>query len=106
MTFTLVLAPDAEADIDDILEWSVGRFGPTVRDSYEELIDPAIEDVLADPNPTGSHDRPELEHGICGFHLRSSRDHVGALIYRQVGTTIQVVRILHNAMGLRLHNIE
>ena len=32
MTFEFYLAPEAEADIDDILEWSVTQFGAAIRD--------------------------------------------------------------------------
>ena len=111
MTFGLYLAPEAEADIDDILEWSVKQFGEAVRDGYEELINAAIDHVLNDPNCAGSHDRPELGHGVRSLHVKSSRDHVGEgarkiikprhfVIYRRVGNTIQVVRLLHEAMNL------
>lgn len=111
MTFELYLAPEAEADIDDVLEWSVERFGGAVRDGYEELINAAIVHILNDPNHAGSHDRPEFGRGVRSLHLRSSRDDVSEevrkivnprhfVIYRQVGDTIQVVRLLHEAMNL------
>lgn len=111
MTFELYLAPEAEADIDDILEWSVAQFGEAVRDGYEELITAAIGSLLSDPSCAGSHDRPDLGHGVRSLHLKSSRDRVTAsvrkivaprhfVIYRQVGAMIQVVRILHDAMNL------
>lgn len=38
MTYQLDLGEDAEADIDDVLEWSVFRFGESVRDGYQALI--------------------------------------------------------------------
>jgi plasmid stabilization system protein ParE len=47
VSLALYLAPDAEADIDDIVEWSVGKFGVAVRNGYEELINTAIESILA-----------------------------------------------------------
>ncbi len=111
MTFDLYLAPEAEADIDDVLEWSVEQFGSAVRDGYEELINATIDLLLNDANLAGSHDRPDLGHGVRSLHLMSSRDHVGEdvrkiinprhfVIYRQVGDTIQVVRLLHDAMNL------
>ena len=60
MTFELYLAPEAEADIDDILEWSVTQFGAAIRDGYEELIDAAIRGIVDDPARAGSHDRRGL----------------------------------------------
>lgn len=116
MTFSLQLAPDAETDVDDILEWSVEKFGAAVRDGYEELISAAIDALLADPKHPGTHERPELGRGIRVVHLRSSRDHVptGArrilsprhfVVYRMAGDVVQIVRILHDAMDPSRHRI-
>ncbi|MBX3194233.1 MAG: type II toxin-antitoxin system RelE/ParE family toxin [Microbacteriaceae bacterium] len=111
MTFELDLAPEAEADIDDILEWSTTQFGAAIRDGYEALIDAAILSIVDDPNRVGSHDRTDLGHGVRSLHLISSRDDVSQglrrianprhfVIYRQVGNVVQVVRLLHDAMDL------
>ncbi|PJJ55376.1 type II toxin-antitoxin system RelE/ParE family toxin [Compostimonas suwonensis] len=111
MTFGLDLAPEAEADIDDILEWSVTQFGAAVRDGYEALIDVAILSILDDPNRAGSLDRADLGRGIRTLHLASSRDDVSQdvrrianprhfVVYRQVEGVIQVARLLHEAMNL------
>lgn len=75
---------------------------------YEELITAAVEILL---NDAGSHGRPDLGPGVRSLHLMSSRDRVGDgvrkilrprhfVIYRQVDNTIQVVRLLHDAMNL------
>lgn len=111
MTFELYLAPEAEADIDDILNWSVTQFGTEIRDGYEALIDAAIRSILDDPDRAGSHDRTDLGGGIRSLHLMSSRDDVSPnvrkivkprhfVIYRQVGDVVQIVRLLHEAMNL------
>lgn len=111
MTFESVLAPEAEADIDDILEWSVTQFGTEIRDGYEALIAVAIASVADDPNRAGSHNRPDLGYGIRTLHLSSSRHDVSQnvrqiakprhfVIYRQAGDVVQVVRVLHDAMNL------
>lgn len=117
MTCTLRLSPDAEADIDEILEWSVARFGAEVRDGYEELISATLEGLLDDPRHPATHDRPELGHGIRVVHLRSSRSRVRAgarqirtprhfVVYRQVDGVVQVVRVLHDAMDLPRHRVS
>ena len=111
MKLILDLAPEAEADIDDILEWSVQHFGEAVRDGYEELIQVAIGRVVEDPNRVGSHTCPEFGPGVRSIHLASSRDHVGQgvhkvmkprhfVFYRQIGDTVQIVRLLHEAMNI------
>lgn len=114
MTLLLRLSPEAEADIDDILEWSVTSFGQAVRDGYEELISTAIGALLAAPETPGSHARPELGPGIRVIHLKLSRDRVPIgvrrigsprhfVVYRQVDDALQVVRILHEAMDAPRH---
>ncbi|MFC0315124.1 type II toxin-antitoxin system RelE/ParE family toxin [Gordonia phosphorivorans] len=47
MTLFLEFSPEAEVDLDDILEWSATNFGEAVRNSYEELINTAIEALLS-----------------------------------------------------------
>ena len=117
MTFELDLAPAAEADIDTILDWSVVHFGEAVRDGYEELINAAFGNILVDPNCAGSHDRPDLGSGVRSLHLKSSRNSIKSgvrriarprhfVFYRQVGNTIQVVRILHETMNISRQHIE
>lgn len=116
MTFRLRLSADAGADIDEILEWSVERFGPEVRDGYEELISVALEGLVDDPQHPGTHDMPELGNGVRVVHLKSSRGRVRAearrirsprhfVVYRQVDGVVQVVRVLHDAMDLPRHHL-
>ncbi len=76
MTSQLYVALETEADIDDILEWSVTQFGPAIRDGYETLIDAAIRAIVEDPNRAGSHERADLGDGVRTLHLASSRDDV------------------------------
>jgi toxin ParE1/3/4 len=110
VTFELLLAPEAEADIDNILEWSMVHFGAAVREGYEALVTAAIRSLADDPNRPGSRARSDLGVGVRSLHLRFSRDDVGHVrkiakprhfvIYRQVGEVVQVVRLLHEAMDL------
>lgn len=117
MNFELYLAPEAEADIDDILEWSTARFGVSVREGYEALIDTAVSSIARNPNRTGSHDRPDLGTGIHILHLMACRDEVDEnvrkimkprhfVVYRQVGHAVHVVRLLHEAMNLPAQRIR
>ncbi len=116
MTLGLLLAPDAETDIDEILEWSVEKFGADVRDGYEELIGTTIERLLIDPEHPITRERPELGRGIRVVHLRSCRDRVRTgvrrirdprhfVVYRRADDVVQVVRVLHDAMDLPRHRI-
>ena len=111
MTLALVIAPSAEADIDDILEWSAFRFDPAIRDGYEALIDAAITQLLDEPERPGSHTPDRLRGQVRTYHLAAARDAVPGdvrriekprhfVIYRVVGSELHVVRILHDALDL------
>ena len=111
MTFRLKVGPEAEEDIEHILEWSVFRFGADVRDGYQALIRATLTSIARDPGLPGSHEREDLGRSVQIVHLRTCRDEVkpGArriakprhlVIYRCEGTVVQVVRLLHDAMDI------
>ena len=111
MTHALVLSPSAREDIVDLLEWSIDHFGNGVRDSYEALIETALSAIGDDPLIAGSSDRPEIGEGVRSMHLSVCRDRVGrgvrrilrprhCIFYRQVGETVFVSRVLHEARSI------
>ncbi len=115
MTYRLVLAPLARADISDVLEWSIEHFGAAVSDGYEVLIDTALRDIAANPTLPGSHDRSELGRDVRAIHLSMSRDHVPAdarrildpshfVFYRLIGDVVHVSRVLHEARNFAEHS--
>jgi toxin ParE1/3/4 len=76
------LSPQAEQDIEAILEWTHEEFGEKIRRRYEALLPRAIMDVAEDPARAGSRARPEIGVGARTYHLRHSRDRVR----RSIGT--------------------
>src|SRR4051812_31673794 len=70
------LSPQAEQDIESILEQSHDRFGEKGRLRYEALLIRSIIDVAETPDRAGSHNRPEIAEGARTYHLRYSRDRV------------------------------
>ena len=116
MTFQLDLGEDAETDIDDILEWSVFRFGAAIRDGYQALMMATFASIARDPEVPGSHDRSDLGLGLRTLHLRACRDEVSPaarrianprhfVVYRQTGEVVQVIRLLHEAMDVSAQRI-
>ena len=108
------LSDAAQADVIDILAWTQEQFGEAARLRYESLIVAALRDVATQPDRPGSIERPELCAGVRSWHLRLSRDHVGAgagavhrprhfLIYRFEPALLVVGRVLHDAMELAQH---
>jgi len=107
----IVLAPAARNDIREALLWSQERFGERAAARYRDLLRQAIRDIAADPARPGSQTRPGLARGVRTYHLFFSRTRarsdLGAvrqprhfLVYRSRETTIDVVRVLHDAREL------
>lgn len=108
------LSTTAQSDILDILAWSHARFGEEARKRYEALIIAALRDIAAQPDRTGSLERPELGIAVRSWHLRLSRKHCSTsagevrsprhiLIYRMESDMVVVGRVLHDAMELERH---
>ena len=109
------LSAAAQADVIDILAWSQEQFGEAARLRHESLIVAALRDVATQPARPGSIERPELGVGVRSWHLRLSRDHMGAagaggvrrprhfLIFRFEPGLLVVGRLLHDAMELARH---
>jgi toxin ParE1/3/4 len=109
------ISPQAERDIDAILQWTHESFGEKARLRYEALLIQAIEDVATDPNRAGSHDRSEIAPDDRTYHLRFSRDRVKKsikkvqrprhfLLYRRASDGgIEIARMLHDGMDLERH---
>jgi toxin ParE1/3/4 len=109
----LVLAPSAQQDLREALQWSEARFGKAAAVRYRTLVKQALRDIALDPDRPGSAERPELSSGARTYHLRFSRDRVrgGAtvktprhfLIYRRRGAVLEIARVLHDARDLERH---
>ncbi len=108
------LSDAAQADVINILAWTHEQFGEAARLRYESLIVTAFRDVATQPDRPGSIARPELGAGVRSWHLRLSRDRMGAgaeavrrprhlLVYRFEPTVLVVGRVLHDAMELARH---
>jgi|SRR3954469_17954711 toxin ParE1/3/4 len=92
-----VVSPRAQADIDEIWEYSADRWDIDQANRYISEIRSAIEIVASDPRRGRSCD--EIRRGYRRF---SAGSHV--MFFRIVGDQIDVVRVLHQSMdfGLRL----
>ena len=109
----VVLSPEADLDIRELLAWSKEKFGGNAAARYRSLLQRALGDIGDDPSRPGSESRPELGRNIRVFHLRSSRDRAKALdgttvrqprhfvIYRmREERIIDILRILHDSRDL------
>jgi toxin ParE1/3/4 len=100
----------AQADIVSLLAWTEQRFGLLVQGRYERLLSSALLSLLDDPERVGRAARPELGDGVRSYHLRwaKRRSNVARprhLILYRIGDagTVEVGRVLHDAMELERH---
>ena len=107
----LEVALAAELDLAAIFDHSTENFGPRARQRYEDLVEAALVDLLADPLRLGSLDRPELAANVRTYHLRHSRPHRKAkgatvsnprhlIAYEFDESHVLVLRVLHDAIDL------
>lgn len=111
----LIIAPKARGDIENILIWTEENFGPQTLRRYAKLIATAIEQVAANPELSGSCQRPEIADRCRTYHLWFSRKSAGRagdrvrrprhfLLYRVTpSSTVEISRVLHDSMELRAH---
>ena len=88
-----VVSPRAQADLDDIWDYTVEQWGVRRAEIYARLIMAAVDAVAADPHVGRACDdvRPGYRKYPVGSHV---------LFYRVVDEEIVVVRILHRRMDV------
>lgn len=91
-----IVSPRAQADIDDIWDYTVEHWGERQAAIYLSLIKAAVNTVAMDPGigQNCDHVRPGLRRYQAGSHV---------VFYRVFATTIVVARVLHQRMDLRRH---
>ena len=102
------LTAAAEADFEDILRWTVGRFGEAQARIYGETLSRALEALAGGPNVIGARARDDIGKGILTLHVarqgRKGRHFVVFRIGHDKGReVIEVLRLLHDAMDLPRH---
>ena len=91
-----VLSPRAQADIDEIWEYTANRWDVDQANRYILEIRRAIEVVASDPRRGRSCD-----HIRAGYRRYSAGAHV--LFFRIIADRIDVMRILHQRMDFQRH---
>ncbi len=105
--------------MEDLLAWSEERFGVAARERYQDLLSPALRDIVDDVARPGVRMRPELGLNVFSYHLFFSREgatgrsgptRVKVLRPRHflVGRIaepglVDILRVLHDSMEVSLH---
>jgi len=106
--WTVHLAAAAEADFEEILRWTVDRFGDAQARTYAETVSAALNDLAAGPTVVGAEKRDDILKGIFTLHVaRKGRKGRHFILFR-VGRApdrdvIEVLRLLHDVMDLQRH---
>jgi toxin ParE1/3/4 len=102
--WTVRLSDTAGADYDEILRWTASRFGVTQAVSYGDLLAAALAGLEHGPTIAGSRQRNEIGAGLRTLHVGRRGRHI--ILFRigsEANGTIDVLRILHDAMDLGRH---
>lgn len=89
------LSHQARTDLDEIWAYSVAKWGRRKAADYLRHIRLAVELVADRPELGGQHEGIETE-----YRKRPVGSHV---IFYRAGPTVEIVRVLHQNMDIRLH---
>jgi toxin ParE1/3/4 len=92
----LTLAPEAQADIEDILLYTLQTWGEEQQDKYAAALDKGFS--LLQEDPEIGRGRPELYRGCRSYRIR---EHI--VYYAVSGEDINISRVLHVRMDARRH---
>ena len=89
-----LLSPLAEADLEDIFDYTLSTWGVDQLLRYRDQLNAALEKIVADPNPVGSRPRDDLFSGCRVFRAEHHY-----LVYRKGTRGIEIGRVLHERMN-------
>lgn len=107
--WTVRLTATAEADLQSIIAWTSEQFGDRQAGVYADTLSCAITALMAGPITIGAKERREIGRGLFTLHVaRSGRkgQHFVLFRVRPAAHQIDVLRVLHDAMDLRLHILD
>ena len=107
-SWTVRLSAAAEADLRQILRWTVDNFGSAQARAYADTLSSALKALNAGPAIMGVKERPEIGADIRTLHVaRNGRKGRHFIIFRSAGARddrlIDVLRLLHDSMDLERH---
>jgi toxin ParE1/3/4 len=106
--WTVRLTATAEADFEQIVQWTIGQFGERLALVYAETLALAFEALGEGSEVMGAKPRDEILKGLSSLHVackgRKGRHFVMFRITeRGSGHVIEVLRLLHDSMDLPGH---
>jgi toxin ParE1/3/4 len=101
------LSSAAESDFREILRWTRDVFGGAQAATYAATVSSAVAALSGGPSIPGARPRPDVGEGLFTLHVarkgRKGRHFVLFRVSPGSGRTIDVLRLLHEAMDLPRH---
>ena len=95
--YELEIAPLAQLDIEDILQYTQETYGAKQRQIYSDDIKKALKNIKA--NPELGHSRDDIESRHKAWNVNQH-----TIVYDIKGRIISVFRILHGRMDFKRQN--
>ncbi len=101
----VALADAANRDFVDTIEYTIETFGARQAKIYRATLKSALKALEADPELRGSASREDIGDRLRTLHVaRNGKRGRHLILYREgPERTIEVLRILHDAMDLARH---
>jgi toxin ParE1/3/4 len=103
------LTATAEADFQDIVAWTLEEFGDRQARIYADVLSAALAALITGPTTAGAKERREIAKGLFTLHAaRNGRKGRHFVLFRVRANVRQgeILRLLHDAMDLRLHTTD
>jgi toxin ParE1/3/4 len=103
--WTVRLTATAEADFQHIIAWTLEEFSDRQARIYADVLSAALAALITGPTTVGAKERREIGKGLFTLHVaRNGRKgrHFVLFRVRPNARQVEVLRLLHDAMDLRL----
>ena len=101
------LTAAAEADFRQVVQWTAENFGPRQARTYAKTLTAALEALTDGPTALGVQRRDDIGKGLHSLHVaragRKGRHFVMFRVAPDTDRTVDVLRLLHDAMDLPRH---
>ena len=99
----MTLTAAAEADFQNIVAWTLEQFGDRQARIYAEILSSAIIALADGPTTVGARERREIGEGLFTLHVSRNGRHFVLFRVRRSKRQVEILRLLHDAMDIRLH---
>jgi toxin ParE1/3/4 len=102
------LTATSEADYQNIIDWTLRQFGERQARIHADTLAAALAALTGGPTTVGARERREIGRGLFTLHVarggHTGRHFVLVRVVRdERQRQVEVLRLLHHAMDLRLH---